>query len=284
MTSVKTIENIVKVYESEIHQLNLPDLLTLNEFSPVNDTSTREIAPSPYIAQYKLQILQSSLLQQLSLLDQFKKNKSYKELKLRVEQLLVDVIDEKLYVVHQLIEWYNLANTPQRESTSDSIHDGSNSNSNSNSNSDDAVPTTTTTFDNDENLTELRNRLLSKSKSKLDLDSTSPNDVDKLNTYHESIQDDILNELSQLTSTLKTSAMSLSSKILGDDLSILNETNENIIRNSNLFKVIDRNLNNYLESKTGNRISLWFLLKCVVGVIGVFLLMMLFIVIVPRIR
>lgn len=277
MTSVRTIENIVNAYEEEINQLNLPDLFTLNKFSPLSNTQTPQISPSPYTAQYKLQLLQTSLLRQLPLLDQFKNHKLYQDVKLRIYKLLVDVIDEKLYIVDQLIEWYNLANTPRRESAIE----GTTTDHNNDSTND---PPTSTTSNDDENLTELRNRLLSKSKSKFDLDSTSPDNVDKLNTYHESIQDDILNELSQLTSTLKTSAMSLSSKILGDDLSILNETNENIIRNSNLFKVIDRNLNNYLESKTGGRISLWFLLKCVVGVIGVFLLMLIFVVIVPRIR
>ena len=277
MTSVRTIENIVNAYEEEINQLNLPDLFTLNKFSPLSNTQTPQISPSPYTAQYKLQLLQTSLLRQLPLLDQFKNHKLYQDVKLRIDKLLIDVIDEKLYIVDQLIEWYNLANTPRRESAVE----GTTTDHNNDSTND---PPTSTTSNDDENLTELRNRLLSKSKSKFDLDSTSPDNVDKLNTYHESIQDDILNELSQLTSTLKTSAMSLSSKILGDDLSILNETNENIIRNSNLFKVIDRNLNNYLESKTGGRISLWFLLKCVVGVIGVFLLMLIFVVIVPRIR
>lgn len=277
MTSIKSIENIVNVYESEIDQLKLPDLFTLHKYSPLKSTSQQRISPSPYIAQYKLQLLQTSLLQQLSSIDQFKSNKLYQKLKLRIDTLLVDVIDEKLYVVDQLIEWYNIENTPRANSTSKETREESPSNlTSSTGNGHGNV--------NDENLTELRNRLLSNSKSKFNLESASPNDVDKLNTYHESIQDDILNELSQLTSTLKTSAMSLSSKILGDDLSILNETNENIIRNSNLFKVIDRNLNSYLENKTGGRISLWFLLKCVVGVIGVFLLMMIFVVVVPRIR
>ena len=277
MTSIKSIENIVNVYESEIDQLKLSDLFTLHKYSPLKSTSQQRISPSPYIAQYKLQLLQTSLLQQSSSIDQFKSNKLYQKLKLRIDTLLVDVIDEKLYVVDQLIEWYNIDNTPRANSTSKETREESPSNlTSSTGNGHGNV--------NDENLTELRNRLLSNSKSKFNLESASPNDVDKLNTYHESIQDDILNELSQLTSTLKTSAMSLSSKILGDDLSILNETNENIIRNSNLFKVIDRNLNSYLENKTGGRISLWFLLKCVVGVIGVFLLMMIFVVVVPRIR
>ena len=247
MTSIKSIENIVNVYESEIDQLKLPDLFTLHKYSPLKSTSQQRISPSPYIAQYKLQLLQTSLLQQSSSIDQFKSNKLYQKLKLRIDTLLVDVIDEKLYVVDQLIEWYNIENTPRANSTSKETREESPSNlTSSTGNGHGNV--------NDENLTELRNRLLSNSKSKFNLESASPNDVDKLNTYHESIQDDILNELSQLTSTLKTSAMSLSSKILGDDLSILNETNENIIRNSNLFKVIDRNLNSYLENKTGGRI------------------------------
>lgn len=273
MTSIRTIENIINVFESEIDRLNLPDLFTLNKFSFSDATSQQQISPSPYIAQYKLQLLKTSLLQQLSSIDQFKNNKLYREVKLRIEKLLVDVIDEKLYVVDQLIEWFNIENTPRSESTTEDTNNESIDNA-----------AALSTEPEDENLTELRNRLLSNSKSKLDLESTSVSDVDKLNTYHESIQDDILNELSQLTSTLKTSAMSLSSKILGDDLSILDETHENIIRNSNLFKVIDRNLNSYLENKTGGRISLWFLLKCLVGVIGVFLLMIIFVTVVPRIR
>lgn len=152
MTSIKSIENIVNVYESEIDQLKLPDLFTLHKYSPLKSTSQQRISPSPYIAQYKLQLLQTSLLQQSSSIDQFKSNKLYQKLKLRIDTLLVDVIDEKLYVVDQLIEWYNIENTPRANSTSKETREESPSNlTSSTGNGHGNV--------NDENLTELRNRL-----------------------------------------------------------------------------------------------------------------------------
>ncbi|KAI3402485.2 hypothetical protein KGF56_004726 [Candida oxycetoniae] len=261
MVSILAIDSIVDNYESAIHQLKLPNLETLHLTGTI-DTTTM----SPYIAKYKLQLIQNSLINLLSTLNNsYKTNKSYNRIKAKLESVLIDQLDEKIYIVDQLIKMYDLKNTPIADPLEDHQSLG--------------IPQQQPVIE-EENLSELRERLLSTRKK----DEKEEQDLDKLNTYHESIQDDILNELSQLTSSLKTSAMTFSSKILGSDLHILNETSENMIKNSNLFKVIDRNLNDYLENKTGNKISLWFLLKCVVIIACVFLIMIIFVAIVPRIR
>ncbi|CAK9439996.1 uncharacterized protein LODBEIA_P40960 [Lodderomyces beijingensis] len=297
MVSIQAAETIVDNYSNEITQLNLPTLKTLHHHHHHHDGSNTNTMPylntSPYIAKFKLQLLQNSLLQILSQLNNdhsksAKTNKSLMRVKLKLEHLLVDEIDEKLYVVDELIKLYNFQNTPPVET--EPLGDLIESNPNTNSNSNLAQKLTrrstssSTTITGDENLLELKQRLLSNSTKHQDTaHQHQDDDPEKLNAYHESLQEDILHELSQLTSSLKQSAITLSSKILSDDLHILNETNENMIKNSNLFKVIDRNLNHYLENKTGNRISLWFLLKLIVVVVAVFIVMVLFVGVVPRI-
>ena len=334
--SIESIENIVDNYQREIEQLSLPTLRTLHQqcttrsnTKSVNTTTTTTSSPpsspttsptttslttavvqnetvpssqylqtSPYVAKYKLDLIQCSLINLLSTLDNNNYSKTHKQqtknssnsytrTKNKLEHLLSNEIDEKLYITNELIKIYNQQNTPPAPHFSDEYSMSPSSKTlhqkhlSTSSHRSSIIP-------EGDNLNELRHRLLSSSSfsnnSKGQSETLAGEDASKLNTYHESIQEDILNELSQLTSSLKTSAMTLSSKILGDDLNILNETNENMVRNSNLFKVIDRNLNDYLENKTGNRISLMFLIKCVVGVVIAFIVMMFFIAIVPRIR
>lgn len=123
-----------------------------------------------------------------------------------------------------------------------------------------------------ENLTSLRKRLL----------TSNPNSMlDKTNDYHDSIQEDILLELSGFATSLKDSAMRLSSKIV-EDATIVEKTNENLLKNSDLMGLIDKNLNNYVLNKTGGKISFWFLMKVLVGVFVLFFLMVALIKIFPK--
>ena len=109
-------------------------------------------------------------------------------------------------------------------------------------------------------------------------------DSTKLNEYHESIQDDIVNELSELTSTLKSKAIEFSNKLLNQDSDILQQTHDNLSINRTMFDTLNKNLNDYLLNKTGWSISIWTLLKFAVALIVIFVVMLLFIIIVPRIR
>lgn len=105
-----------------------------------------------------------------------------------------------------------------------------------------------------------------------------------MNEYHESIQDDIVNELSELTSTLKSKAIEFSNKLLNQDSDILQQTHDNLSINRTMFDTLNKNLNDYLLNKTGWSISIWTLLKFAVALIVIFVVMLLFIIIVPRIR
>ncbi|EMG50107.1 hypothetical protein SBY92_003747 [Candida maltosa Xu316] len=259
MISIHTIESILNQISHDIDVLNIPSLIELPTYTPTS---------SPYVTHFKLIQIQKTLQQLNNELDHFHKNKLYGPLRAQLNKLYISDLDEKVYIVDKLIEKYNYINSPQLEEQQQQVENRLEGDVNE-------VMVT-----EEEDLTSLRKRLLSSGTSKLD----DSQDLTKLNEYHESIQDDILNELTELTSSLKNRAMVLSSKILGDDLNILNETNENIIKNSQLFKIIDQNLNNYLMNKTGGKISIWFLLKCAIGLVIAFMIMLIFITIIPRIR
>ncbi|EGW30440.1 uncharacterized protein SPAPADRAFT_73170 [Spathaspora passalidarum NRRL Y-27907] len=253
MTSIHTIETIIDQYSTEINSLNIPTLTHFN-----HDTI---ITISPYISQFKLEQIKHSLSNINQELHKFKSNKSYAQVYDKFTHLFVDVLDEKIYVNSKLIDIYEQQNRPvekvEQEST---VEQG-------------PAP--------EEDLPSLRKRLLAGGKTSSLLDSNQ--DITKVNEYHESIQNDILNELSGLTSNLKSSALKFSSKILGEDSNILSETQENISKNANLFQATNRNLNNYLENKTGGRIGLWFLIKITIALVMIFLFMIIFIKIIPKI-
>lgn len=85
-------------------------------------------------------------------------------------------------------------------------------------------------------------------------------DRDRVNAYHETFQEDIMGDLSELASSLKTSAMSLSSKIV-DDLKLVSATGENMLKSLTLMQTVGRNLNGYLSEKSGGKITLFFMIK-----------------------
>ncbi|CAI5760626.1 unnamed protein product [Candida verbasci] len=252
MISLNTIETIVNQHKQDINSLGIPNL---------THSSNILINQSPYILKYKLQTIRNSL-NNLNLKIHQHNNKSYNQVRSEIDRLLVSELDEKEYIINQLTKLFEFENEPEiKESEEKEVAE---------TRKDSVVG---------EDLTTLRQRLLSSSTKTLDGD-----DSIKLNEYHDSLQNEILSDLSELTKDLKTSALKLSSKILNDDLIILNETNENIIKNSNLFKVVDKNLGKYLENKTGGKISLWLLLKLFIILAVVFMFMILFISIVPRLR
>lgn len=255
--SIKAVERLLRQYQSEIDELAIPDLI---EYS-INPAPPKS---SPYLTQYKLQHIEKELTAiRQNVITSYKPNtKNYNEILLTCNHLLNTVVDEKSFTVSKLIEAYDTENNPTPEPTAP-VQES------------DQIPPV-----EDEDLSSLRQRLLAGGKQTQLLDSEQSNE--RLNNYHESVQDNILNELVDLTSGLKDSALRLSSKILNEDLNILNETNENIIRNSNLFKVIDHNLNHYLENKSGGKISLMFLIKLTLAIVIGFLFMVIIIKIIPK--
>lgn len=199
---------------------------------------------SPYIYQYKLQSIKLDCLN-------LKKNKLEHDYDTKLNNLLND-IDEKSFIIEKLIGKYhkNLETHQEIPEIVEKIE-----------------------LNDDSDLVNLRKRLLSGGTS-TSLDDSS---------YHDNLQSDLLQDLSSLTTTLKSGALNLSQKILGEDLNILNQTNDNILKNSSLFKSIDKNLSNYLENKTGNKIGMIWLIKVTAALVITFLFMVLLIKIIPRI-
>lgn len=251
--SSKSIERVLKVYDRDLNNLRIPSIL---EYSA---DQASYISTSPHINTCKLTHIKNDVIQ---IRKQVHKNDT--ALLAIADRLMCD-IDEKSFVNSRLVSAYDAQYSDPTPSTSPSVLPAPEEGEAS----------------KDDELTSLRQRLLSGGKQTQLLDSNEPSP--HLNNYHESVQENILSELMGLTSSLKNSAMTLSSKIINDDLHILNETNENIIKNSSLFKVIDTNLNHYLANKSGGKISLWFLLKAAVGVVFAFLFMIIMVKIVPQI-
>lgn len=130
-----------------------------------------------------------------------------------------------------------------------------------------------------EELSSLRKRLLADGTS-TSLDNKDVS-TDQNNDYHESFQEDIMKDLTGLASALKSSALSLSSKIV-EDTKLLSSTNENMLKSLSLMQSVGSNLNGYLNNKTGGKISLFFIIKTMVFVFLLFFFMIVIIKILPR--
>ncbi|QFZ28551.1 putative transport protein [Clavispora lusitaniae] len=125
----------------------------------------------------------------------------------------------------------------------------------------------------------LRKRLLADGTStSLDKSTTGTEDM---NQYHENFQEELYSDLTDLASALKTSALSLSSKIL-DDSKLLNTTNENMLKSSSLMHTVGANLNGYLSEKSNGKISLFFLIKTMVFIFLLTAIMIILIKILPK--
>lgn len=283
LTSIHTIESILSQLNKDVQELDIP---TLYQLSTTTTTSTNTTIPkaSPYITRFKLIQIKNSLT---NLNNQFhanftSSNKHYHNVKQTLDKLYINEIDEKLYIVDKLIIQYDQANSPTASNSGDDDNDQQKQKQEGEQNlqhGDSGVIT------NDEELSSLRQRLLSSSKlHQINQDNNNDGDTTKLNEYHESIQDDIVNELSELTSTLKSKAIEFSSKLLNQDSDILQQTHDNLSINRTMFDTLNKNLNDYLLNKTGWSISIWTLIKFAVALIVIFVVMLLFIIIVPRIR
>lgn len=280
LTSIHTIESILSQINKDVQELDIPSIYQL---STSTTTTTANTIPktSPYITRFKLLQIKNSLT---NLNDQFhanftsSNNKHYHNVKQTLDKLYINEIDEKLFIVDKLITQYDDANSPTTLNGGDQQQQNQQGEQNL-QRGDSGVIT------NDEELSSLRQRLLSSSKlHQINQDHTSESDSTKLNEYHESIQDDIVNELSELTSTLKSKAIEFSNKLLNQDSDILQQTHDNLSINRTMFDTLNKNLNDYLLNKTGWSISIWTLLKFAVALIVIFVVMLLFIIIVPRIR
>lgn len=250
-TSPKIIQSIVDRYADEVNQLNIPDLL---------DPSIDSIQTSPFTNKLVLNKIANDLTILLGDISKYKSNKNYAKLHTEINALIIKT-NEKSFVNEANLRNFIAVNSPIESQKVEQVDESQ------------LVPELE---EDEENLSQLRSRLLS-SNSYSNLNKP----IDNQNSYHESFQEELLSDLTDLASTLKSSALSFSSKIL-DDSNILSKTSENLHLNNNLMNLVGDNLNNYVSNKTGGKIGFWFILKVMVSVFLLFIVMILLIKVLPK--
>jgi len=262
-SSIKVIDGIVDQYREEILQLDIPDFTTPS-------SSYKNPVVSPYVNEFKLNRIINDIPSIKLQLNKYKGNKTYKDVSDKILRLQ-SLLDEKSYINDKLIRIWVSSKAVTGLTDADDTTEEKITN-------DEAIE-----LNNDEeNLASLRKRLLSGgTHTSLDDTTNNKSSLDKANNYHESIQEDILNELTGFAASLKQSAVTLSSKLL-DDNAVLNKTGDNLMKNETLMKSVGNNLNNYVTNKSGGKISFWFLMKILLSSFVLFFVMVVLIKIFPK--
>ncbi|EGV61988.1 hypothetical protein PSN45_000700 [Yamadazyma tenuis] len=130
-------------------------------------------------------------------------------------------------------------------------------------------PSTYSTGVRNNDVNELRKRLLENNRSSL------------TNDYHETLQQDLIHDLSDMVSDMKDGAIRLSKKIMDDNV-LLSRTQDNMMKNDSLMNTVGSNLTSYVLNKSGGKISFWFLIKTMAAVVVLFLIMSIIINILPK--
>lgn len=264
LASSKTIANIVSQYEKELVSLDVEDF---NDPKRVLDVSR---ASSCFLNHLKISSIQKDIPKLKLSLDRIRIDDNQK-LTSRKLLDLQRLLDEKEFMNNKVLNLWL-----QRQTTAIDIQQTPYNDTGETSDAAQQAHEMAETATEDHNLTSLRQRLLS-GGTYTSLDSES---VEKSNETHESIQEDIINEISGFATSLKDSALRLSSKIL-EDQNILHRTNENILKSESLMQTVGNNLDEYINNKTGGKISFWFLIKAFAGTMLLFFMMVLIIKLFP---
>ncbi|KAM9912868.1 hypothetical protein OXX69_002161 [Metschnikowia pulcherrima] len=242
---------IVTQYEKEISECSMTQ-------------QSGSVQTNPFLEKLTLQRIQQDLPRLLRAVNEHRSSKLYQSLKTKIQDLS-DHLDECLYEVDSATSEFLKRYEKETIQASDS----------------DALTTSEPEINDTqrENYASLRKRLLADGKtSLLDAENSSS---EKMNDYHETIQEDLLGELGTLASALKSSARSLSAKIV-DDANLVSETGENMMKNSTLMQSVGTNLNAYLSEKTGGKITIFFMIKTMAFVFVLFFIMVVLTKILPK--
>lgn len=230
-----------------------------NRYQKDLDELSRTQLLNPMLEVLTLARIQSDLPLLLSALNKHKNSKVFKDAQAQLLDLS-NLVDQLFYSsVKRVDEFTEQYETKEEDSVEES---------------EDITPQPVT---QGEDIASLRKRLLQDGAT-TSLDNAS---TDQMNNYHETFQEDIMGELGVLATALKTSAATLSSKIL-DDSKLVSTAGENMEKNSNLMLTVGTNLNGYLNEKTGGKISLFFLIKVMVFIFVLTFVMIVLIKILPK--
>lgn len=213
---------------------------------------------NPFLLQLTVQKIQTDLPLLLQGLNQHKNSKNYHDAYAELQNLSY-IVDEHTHKTAKLMEKYS-----KEYATLEPVLE--------------ALPKLLPVPTSGDDYASLRKRLLADGTSS-SLDNVAT--ADQMNEYHETFQEDLMNDLSGLATALKNSAISLSSKII-DDSKILSTTNENMMKNLSLMQTVGANLNGYLDSKTGGKISIFFLIKTMAFIFFLTFAMIVLIKILPK--
>lgn len=264
LASSKTIADIVSEYEKELASLDVEDF---NDPKRVLDVPR---ASSCYLNHLKISSIQKDIPKLKLSLERIRVDDNYK----LTSQKLLDLqrlVDEKEFMNNKVLNLWL-----ERQTTAIDVQQTPYNDTGETIDAEQQVRDLEEPALEDNNLTSLRQRLLA-GGTYTSLDSES---MEKSNETHESIQEDIIHEISGFATSLKDSALRLSSKIL-EDQNILHRTNENVLKSESLMKTVGNNLNDYINNKTGGKISFWFLIKAFAGTMLLFFMMVLIIKIFP---
>ena len=259
MSSTRSIECILTKHQDLLLSLRLPDLLT----SPSEPHEYKKI---PYVTHLELLSIANDLPIIRKNLQKYTKHRKYNELTDAVCHIQ-NTVDEYLFVNEQLMNKFDAARAVPTPRLSEEPQSG------------DEHDPTKLSHDANDDLSLLRQRLLA-GGTHTSFDDEAPN-INKANEYHESIQEDIMSELTGLASSLRESAISFSAK-LADDNKALDKTSDAMYKNETMMRQVGNNLNNYVTNKTGGKISFWFLLKLTLVVYAVFFGMVIIVKIFPK--
>ncbi|RKP32473.1 hypothetical protein METBISCDRAFT_21457 [Metschnikowia bicuspidata] len=205
---------------------------------------------TPLLRKLRLQRVQADLPVLLHNIKRYKTNKAYSQMFAQIHSLSCDVArllhHNEASMAHWLSQFDQLSTEPSVE----------------------PVPPLDEPED-EESYVSLRRRLLSDCHASCRLENATN---DELNSYNESVQSDLISELSSLTTALKNSAMTLTSKI-NVDSELVSEASEHMQKNLSLMLSVGVNLTNYLGAKTGGKITLFFMIKIMVFVFVLFFVM-----------
>lgn len=175
-------------------------------------------------------------------------------------QSLIYQLEDKISSLHE----ENVMQNKALEASQRRDSQGSNSN---------ILPKSTSDFEAGETIETLKSRLLSSTYNQLDQVQTT----EIQNNYHESLQQELIETLPSMVSSLKEQASQFQ-EMLMNDANILKEATENFEASQNKFDNVNNLLSKYHKE---GKLSYWFYIRVTAMIVVVFLILLIIIRLIP---